>query len=223
MKERLVTLFGIAFVVAVVATGVFYGLVVSRLRAPVEASTSQQVVVAAKALDKGAVLHKSDLKVIQRHANEIPAGAHSRIEQVLGATLVDHVSENDPVVGSKLFNPRLIPKGMRVISVHATDSSGVVSMLQPGHKVDVQIVTMAKGEQIIRTILQKVEVLSASSADSGRPVVNLLVTPEDADILGLADSVARLRFLLRSDADAPRPVSAAVPSSRLMGSVSAAQ
>lgn len=218
MKERLVTLFGIAFVVAVVATGVFYGLLVSRVRTPVEASTAQQVVVAAKALDKGSVLHKEDLRVVSWVRKDAPAGVHSRVEQVIGATLIDNVAENDVVSDARIVTPRAIPSGMRVISVHATDSSGVVAMLRPGHKVDVQVVAArGGGDQIIRTILQSVEVLSASPSDGGRPVLNLLVTPQEADLLGLGDTVARLRIVLRNGADLAKPASATIPSSQLTG------
>lgn len=218
MKERLVTLFGIAFVVAVIATGVFYGLIVSRMRTPVEASTAQQVVVAARPLDRGAVVGKGDVRTISWSGKNAPAGAVSRVEQVIGATLKESVAENDAISEPRVITPKSIPPGMRVISIHATDSSGVVAMLRPGHRVDVQVVAGGRaGDVSIRTILQGVEVLSVSPSDGGRPVLNLVVTARQADLLGLADTVARLRVVLRNDKDAATPASAGIPSSQLLG------
>src|SRR5258708_3112581 len=204
MKNKLVPLLGIAFVVALVATGIFYGLFVSKMRnAP---NPRYSVVVAARALPRGTVLQPSGLKVAGVEAVEAPKGAYTSVDQVAGLTVLDAVKENDPVVDSRISSHRSVPIGMRAISVHVTDSSGVVAMLQPGYKVDVQVVTAgARGELNLRTVLQNIEVLTTSPADNGRPRVNLLVAPEDADLLGLADSSARVRIALRNPGDSARP------------------
>ncbi|HYZ87025.1 MAG TPA: Flp pilus assembly protein CpaB [Bryobacteraceae bacterium] len=219
MKEKIITLFGIAFIVAVIATGVFYGLVVARVKAPAESAGEQQVVVAAKPIDRGAVLAKADLKAVPWTGKELPQGAVTRVDQLVGATLLEGVGPNDPVTEARVITPKAIPSGMRVISVHATDSSGVVAMLRPSHRVDVQvIVNNSRGEQSIRTILQSVEVLSVSTSEATKPVVNLLVAPEEADVLGLADTVARVRLLLRNGSDSGRPTSTQYPVSQLLSS-----
>ena len=91
---------------------------------------------------------------------------------------------------------------MRAITtVHASDSSGIVGMLRPGYKVDVQMVST---ESDLRTILQNVEVLSLNNAGDGHtnvPVVTLLVNPEGAVLAGLGDSTARVRLTLRNPLD----------------------
>jgi Flp pilus assembly protein CpaB len=94
---------------------------------------------------------------------------------------------------------------MRAISIHATDSSGIISMLRPGYKVDVQLVS---NQAELRTILQDIEVLSVNPAGDGRapvPVVTLLVDPQGADMAGLGDSTAHLRLALRNPLDEGKP------------------
>jgi Flp pilus assembly protein CpaB len=46
-------------------------------------------------------------------------------------------------------------------------------------------------------------------------VVNLVVTPEDAELLGLADSTTRVRLVLRNPSDVSRRPQAVLPASSL--------
>lgn len=157
MKKELVSLFGVAFVVAVMATGIFYGLLVGKLE---QAEKKAQAAPAQSPQQKLA------------EARGTPEGAL-----------------------------RAIPPGLRALSLHVSDSAGVVGLLRPGLKVDVQVVRTLGPEAELRTVLQNVEVLNLGSAEGGRPVVNVLLKPEDADLAGLADSTARVRLLLRNPED----------------------
>lgn len=214
MKQKLVPLLGIAFVVALIATGIFYGLFVGKLQ---NTTPRYSVVTAARELPRGAILQASDLKVGTVDAAEPPKGAYTSVEQVVGQTVLDTIKDGSPVVDSRLASHRSVPVGMRAISIHVADSSGVVSMLQPGNKVDVQLVSPGpRNEPSLRTVLQNIEVLSTSVAENSRPVVNLIVAPEDADVLGLADSTARLRLTLRNSADHDRSLLGIVPASSLL-------
>lgn len=214
MKQKLVPLLGIAFVVALIATGVFYGLFVGKLQNTVP---RYSVVTAAHDLVRGTVLQASDLKVGVVEAADPPKGAYTSVEQVVGQSVLDSLKEGAPVVDAHLASHRSVPVGMRVISIHVADSSGVVSMLQPGYKVDVQLVSPGpKNEPSLRTILQNVEVLTTGVAENSRPVVNLLVTPPDADVLGLADSTARLRLTLRNSSDQERAPLGILPASTML-------
>jgi pilus assembly protein CpaB len=66
-----------------------------------------------------------------------------------------------------------------------------------------------RGEGYVKTILQNVQVLSAGQKYQhdveGKPVsvqsVNLLVSPEEAELLTLANSEARLQLVLRNPID----------------------
>ena len=203
MKQKFVPLFGIAFVVAVIATGVFYGLFVGKLRSASD-SPRYAIVVAKHPIVRGSVLQDSDVHVAA-WSGTIPPGTFTGTEKVIGFTAIDGIPEGQPVTETKLATHKAIPQGMRAISVHVSDSTGVVSMIAPGNKVDVQVVSTGRGEPALRTVLQNVEVLSVASPDNSRLVVNLLVSPEDGDVIGLADSVARVRLALRNPADDARP------------------
>ncbi|MBK9166141.1 MAG: Flp pilus assembly protein CpaB [Bryobacterales bacterium] len=207
MKKNLVPLLGIAFVVAIVATGVFYGLFVSRIE-NASARRGPSVVVAARNLDRGAVLDQEDLRLVPWPSDETPDGVFSSIEAAAGKTILQPVLAHEPVLARRIAGgdgDSGVPRGMRGISITVGDSAGVVALLQPGHRVDIQVVTPPQQNvnPELRTLLQDIEVLAVRLAPDGRedPVVTTLVTPEQADMLALGDSGARLRLLLRHPLD----------------------
>src|SRR5262249_51040504 len=140
-----------------------------------------------------------------------PKGAFADINHVSGMTLMAAVQENEPIVQGRVATKDSgagaglgIAPGMRAVSIHAADSSGVVGLLKPGSKVDVQLVTGQGAQPELRTILQNIEVLQVNSTGDGRnsaPVITLLMNPEGADMAGLGDSTARLRLTLRNPLD----------------------
>jgi pilus assembly protein CpaB len=217
-KRNLFLLLCIAFVAAAASTGVFYGLLGSRLR---EASTSaprQSLIVATRNLDRGTVVVSGDLKVSTWSGAEPLKGGYTSLDQVVGKTIYEPVGENEPITQTRLASRdgsvgTGVATGMRAVSVRASDSSGVLRLLRPGNRVDVQVVASVHGaEPSLRTALQNLEVLSIDAPESGgrtaAPVVTFLATPAEADQLGLADSAARIRLLLRNPLDrgaGPRP------------------
>jgi pilus assembly protein CpaB len=211
-KKNLVTLLGIALVVALVSTGVFYGLFVTKLKSE---NSGRTLVVAAKQLEAGTVLAASDVKAVAWPAEELPQGAFEKPGQVVGKTLFGTLSPAEPVLTTRLASEdgggqsAGIPAGMRAVSVHISDSSGVMSLLHAGHHVDVQVI-LPKSQNtgaLVRTALESIEVLAVNNkAESNSqgfnlPVVTLLVKPADADVLALADSGARIRLALRNPLD----------------------
>jgi Flp pilus assembly protein CpaB len=100
---------------------------------------------------------------------------------------------------------------MRAVSIHVTDSTGVLALLKSGQKVDVQVVVgRGSGKDVeteVRTALEGLSVLTVapqpeqSSQGQTLPVVTLLAKPADADILALSDSGARVRLTLRNPLD----------------------
>ncbi len=211
-KKNLVTLLAIAFMVALVATGMFYGLFVTKLMSN---GSGKTVVVAAKPLEAGAVLTADDVKSVAWPAEELPQGSFEHPEQVTGKTLFGSLSPAEPVLAARLASEEGggqsagVPAGMRAISVHVSDSSGVMSLLHAGHKVDVQVVIPKTNDASaqLKTAMEGLEVLAvsnkaeASSQGFSLPVVTLLAKPSDADILALADSGARVRLTLRNPLD----------------------
>ncbi|MEO5924398.1 MAG: Flp pilus assembly protein CpaB [Bryobacteraceae bacterium] len=212
-KKNLVTLLAIAFMVALVATGMFYGLFVTKLKSN---DSGKTLVVAAKSLEAGTIIAEGDVKSISWPAEELPKGSYERPEQVNGKTLFGSLSEAEPVLVTRLASEdgggqsAGIPAGMRAISVHVSDSSGVVGLLHAGHKVDVQVVIpkTSEGSAQLRTAIEDLQVLAVNSKAEltsqgfNLPVVTLLAKPAEADILALADSGARIRLTLRNPLDA---------------------
>jgi Flp pilus assembly protein CpaB len=212
-KNSMLKLLGIALVVAIISTGVFYGLFVNKLSS--NAGSGKTLVVAAKEIKAGRVLAAEDLKTIPWPADELPKGASETIPQVAGKTVIDALSEGEPILDSRLASSAgtagaNIPTGMRAVSVHVTDSTGVMALLRAGQKVDVQVLVGKKGspnEAQLRTAIEGLQVLSVipqpeqSSQGNNLPVVTLLAAPAEADILALADSGARVRLTLRNPLD----------------------
>jgi Flp pilus assembly protein CpaB len=62
MKRNMVPLLGIAFVAAIICTGIYYGLFAGKLRSSSEIP-GHSVVVAARDLDRGTVIQASDLRI----------------------------------------------------------------------------------------------------------------------------------------------------------------
>jgi pilus assembly protein CpaB len=213
-QNNLAKLLGISLVVAIIATGVFYGLVVNKLSS--STGSGKMVVVAAKAIPAGTVLAESDVRPIPWPVDGTPVGAFQTASQVAGHTVLAPLTQGEPVLETRLASAEKgsggsgVPTGMRAVSVHVSDSSGVLAKLAPGQIVDVQVLVTRKstnGEPELRTILEGVPVLSVnpqsepSSQGSNLPAVTLLTNPGDADILALADSGARVRLALRNPLD----------------------
>ena len=224
MRKSLLPLLGIAFAVAILATAVFYGLFLSKFQSGSAAGAGPPVVVAARDLDRGTALKPADVKVVNWGGAPLK-GALSSPEQVAGLRLVGAVQENEPLTQARVASAKSgggvgIAAGMRAVSVHVVDSSGVVALLRPGHQVDVQVVaapdTQRQEDVRIHTMLQRMEVLSVSTqleSSTGRfpgQVITLRATPAEADLLGLADSMARIRVTLRNPMDEQRQKLASV-------------
>ncbi len=105
-------------------------------------------------------------------------------------------------------------EGKRACAVKVDDVVGVAGFVTPGTRVDVLISGVPPNswnnqETESHTILQNIEVLSAGTDiqkdAEGKPkqvqVVNLLVTPEQAQDLSLAASQMRIQLVLRNPLD----------------------
>ena len=212
MKRNIVPLLGIAFVVAIAATGIFYGLFVGKINDAKANAPRTSVVVAARAISSGTVLKATDVRLMPWSGSEPIKGALATVGDVVGKTVFSPVDESEPVTQARLATKASsgginIAQGMRAICVTISESGGILAMLRPGHRVDLQAVTGHQGgEPRIRTILQDIEVLSVNPTEQAQgrpsaPTVTLLVMPRDADQLALADSATKVRLLLRNPTD----------------------
>jgi pilus assembly protein CpaB len=211
-KNNLVKLLGVALIVAIVSTGIFYGLFVNKLSS--SSGSGKTLVVAVRTLKPGTVVQAPDVRTVPWPTDQLPKGTFGTVDQVVGSTVFDTISEQELVLESKLASTQSgggagVPTGMRAVSVHVTDSTGVMSLLHTGQRVDVQVVVVNKnsGETSVRTALEGLSVLAVapqteqSSQGHTLPVVTLLAQPAQADVLAAADSGARVRLSLRNPLD----------------------
>jgi pilus assembly protein CpaB len=223
MNRRVLTILLLAFVIAGACAFLVYRVIGNRLVAAKPVMTNS--VVAANAdIKLGSVLTASNLTTIQI-AGTPPKGAILKPEDAIGRGVVSDIYQGEPVLESRLAAvgsggglAATIPQGMRACAVKVDEVVGVAGFVTPGMRVDVLISGIppdAKGDVATegvqsRTILQNIQVLSAGTdiqkdaEGKAKPVqvVNLLVTPEDAETLSLASNQqVKIQLVLRNPLD----------------------
>lgn len=231
MNRRLATVLFSAFVVAALCSYLVYRVIGNRLGVVQPKAT--QVIVAATDIKLGSVLRDVDLTTAN-FVGSLPKGAILKKQDAIGRGVVSELYQGEPVLDSRLAAvgsggglAATIRQGMRACAVKVDEVVGVAGFVTPGMRVDVLIsgnppgpVNVAEGQKV-RTLFQNVEVLSAGTdiqKDSeGKPksvqVVNLLVTPEQAEMLSLASTQTHIQLVLRNPLDTEV---AQVPGSALM-------
>ena len=164
-------------------------------------------------LKSGTVIVAADVSTIQWPGVHTPKGTFETVDQVIGKTVFDAIGSEELVAETHLASKQSgggsgVPAGMRAVTIHVTDSSGVMGMLRTGQKVDVQVVLGKTGaETTVRTALEDLQVLAVNTTGEGTsqgtilPAVTLLAGPAQADVLAAADSGARVRLTLRNPLD----------------------
>jgi pilus assembly protein CpaB len=218
MNRRLLNILLIAFVIAAGCSYIVFRLVGNRLSGTRQTST--HVVAAATDIKLGTVLRDADLTTVEI-AGTLPKGVILKKENAIGRGVISNLYLGEPVSENRLAAPgsggglaATIPQGMRATAVKVNEVVGVAGFVTPGMRVDVLITGNPPGGattqgSLVRTLLQNIEVLSAGTDiqrdAEGKPlqvqVVNLLVTPTQAEILSLASSETRIQLVLRNPLD----------------------
>src|SRR5436305_8375331 len=232
MNRRVSTILLFAFVVALVASYLVYR-VADAQRRPVGPKITK-IVVAARDLEIGTVIHDTDLKTSQ-WVGAIPKGVLASQQAIVGRGVVSQVYEGEPIRDNRLAAAgsggglaATIRPGMRACAVRVNDVVGVGGFVVPGMRVDVLIAGNTPGSgnaegPRVKTLLQNIEVLSAGTNiqkdNEGKAVqvqvVNLLVTPEQAEVLSLASNETRIQLVLRNPLDTETPKTPSVAMSSL--------
>jgi len=218
MNQRLLSVLAFAFIVSAGASLLLYRLLAGKVTTPV-APGATKLILAAHALEPGALLRDADLRVGE-WTGTVPEGALRKTEEIVGRGVISPIFSNEPVVESRLA-PKgggaglaaLIPKGMRAVAIRVNEIAGVAGFAVPGMRVDVLVSGSPPGSAVVggvtKTLLQNVQVLSAGQNfqkdAEGKPVsvqvVNLLVTPEQAEMLSLASNQTTIQLVLRNPLD----------------------
>lgn len=218
MNQRLISVLAFAFIVSAGASLLLYRLLSSRVPAQA-APRSNKLILAARDLEPGTLIRDADLRLGDWTGGP-PEGALQKREDIVGRGVISPIMAGEPMVESRLALKgggaglaALIPRGMRAVAIRVNEIVGVAGFAVPGMRVDVLVSGSPPGAAaqggITKTLLQNVQVLSAGQNfqkdAEGKPVtvpvVNLLVTPEQAEMLSLASTQTSIQLVLRNPLD----------------------
>jgi pilus assembly protein CpaB len=220
MDRRFLTVLGVSLVFALVVSGIFYQVTARAGTSKAAPATVaiKDVVVAAKALSVGLTVKREDLKISKLPQDGFPKGAFSKVEEVIDRPVISNILVDEPVVEGRLavrgsgqgLGP-IIPVGMRAVSVRVNDVAGVAGFVLPGMRVDVLVTGRPPSSDgtVTSTCLQNILVLSAGQTIQPdargqampAPTVTLLGTPDQAEILTLANQEGHIQLVLRNGSD----------------------
>ncbi len=219
MNRRLTTILFLAFVVAAISSYAVYRVAGKQMRPAPQARTTR-IVVPSRDLEIGTLIRDVDLTTAE-WIGAPPKGTLTSKDAAIGRGVVSEIYQGEPIVDSRLAPAgsgggmaATIRPGMRACAVRVNDVVGVGGFVLPGMRVDVLIsgvrpgAAQAEGPKV-RTLLQNIEVLSAGNNiqkdNQGKPVqvpvVNLLVTPQQAELLSLAGNETKIQLVLRNPLD----------------------
>jgi pilus assembly protein CpaB len=219
MNRRLLLILVSAFVIAAAGSYLVYRVVGNRLAATQQRGT--RVIVAVNDVKLGSVLRDTDLSTTDI-SGPLPKGAILKRQDAIGRGVVSDLYQGEPILESRLAAvgsggglAATIRRGMRACAVKVDEVVGVAGFVTPGMRVDVLIsgnppgpANTTEGTKV-KTLLQNIEVLSAGTDiqkdAEGKPqqvqVVNLLVTPDQAELLSLASNQTKIQLVLRNPLD----------------------
>lgn len=220
MKRMPVLLLISAIVISAIC-GLYVYRAVSSSSSSARLHSMTEVVAAASDIKLGTILTADKLTSV-RLAGPMPKGVLLKRDEAIGRGVIADLYAGEPILESRLAPEgsggglaATIRQGMRACAVKVDDVVGVAGFVTPGMRVDVVISGNPDGhvasnqETQARTLLQNIQVLSAGTNiekdTEGKPrsvkVVNLLVTPEQAQILSLASHYAEIQLVLRNPLD----------------------
>ena len=202
------------------ARGWLYRLVGVRMAASKPVATTR-VVAAAKDIPLGAVLTSADLTTMTI-AGAAPKGAILKPEDAIGRGAITQIYQGEPILESHLAGlgsggglaPTIPPRHASVRGEGGR--SGGRSRIRDSRACAwtfwfpaIRRAKAAAEGVVTKTILQNIQVLSAGTDiqkdAEGKPqqvqVVNLLVTPEQAETLSLASNSLKIQLVLRNPLD----------------------
>jgi len=219
MDRRFVTVLGVSLVFALVVSSVFYQMTAHSATNKNAAQEQKDLVVASKPLSVGLMVKAPDVKLIKVPADQFPKGGYSKIEDVTDRSIISNILQDEALVDGRLgakggglgLAPQ-IPVGMRAVTIRVTDTASVAGYVQSGMHVDITVTghPPSDGSTLTKTFLQNIPVLSAGTNlqpdPKGQatpvPTVTLLVNPDQAEILTLANNGGgQIQLILRNSGD----------------------
>ena len=220
MNKRLLSVLIFAFLVSAGASVALYQLISSRVTVNAKAPAAE-VLVAARNMEIGTLIKDSDFKMVE-WPGALPPGAIVKKEDAVGRGVIIAIYDSEPIIESRLAPKGAgaglaanIKPGMRAVALRVNDVNGLAGFVIPGMHVDVLISGTPPNNPnptagaVAKTLLQNIEILSAGQNiqkdAEGKPVVvnlvNVLVTPDQAEVLNLATNDTRVQLVLRNPID----------------------
>ncbi len=232
-QTRTLVVLVVAVLTASAASYAVYRAIASIPARTVEVPTSFAV-VAAKPMSMGTMVTRASIKLVPWPSQTPMAGGFSDIDAVVDRGLLASVVENEPLSESKLAPkhagaglPPSIPPGMRAMSVKVDEVVGVAGFVVPGTHVDVMVILPQKDDSVARVVATNIGVLTAGTrsdqenAKEGKStpstVITLLVSPDDAERIALAQVEGRLMLSLRNPMDTVATETRGVRTGGLLG------
>lgn len=195
-----------------------YQLISTRVTAGAASHPATKTIfVASRDLAPGALVTERD--ITEQSYISVPDGAITKKEEIVNRGVITAIHRDTPFFDGTLAKAgegagfaTIIPAGMRAFTVKVNEVVGVAGFAVAGMHVDVLVAGTPPGAQaagsISRTLLQNITVLSAGQNyqkdAEGKPVlvqvVNLLLTPAQAEVMNLATD-ERIQLVLRNPTD----------------------
>lgn len=179
-----------------------------------------QVLVASSDIAPGVPLDETNVAFKKWPLDAVPQGAVVKQEQYVERSLKAAAVTGEVIMQAKLGEKGVfgasseIPDGMRAVTVSVDPTKTHSGQIQPGDRVDVLVTYKYRGDRGMssrtKSILEYIEVFSvdnrrASVTDEKQEVsaknISLLVTPDNANLLMLAENKGTLHLALRHKGD----------------------
>mgnify|MGYP001488340087 CR=1 FL=1 len=192
----------------------------ARQPAPVE---TVPIYVAMHNINLGDPIDAKMVSLQQWPKDKLPPGAISHLEDIEGRRPRSTIIHGEPILDGKLLAPgqladpiTAIPKGYRLKTISVDAEKSAAGLLSPGDRVDVQLFVRRDERNGInaaktKTILQNIRVFAVDqtvqrSPDGGdertiAKTVSLLLTPEQASKLTLAENLGQVSLIPRNPND----------------------
>ena len=179
------------------------------------------VLVATVDISPGVLLNTQNCEFREFPAKGVPHDAVRSKEQYNERGLLVPVMAGDIIRQTKLgargdiAASASIPPGMRTVSIQVNDTKTHSGLLQPGDRIDLQVTYEVRNADSLRltksaTLLEYIEVFASDafrnleageSKEINAKNITLLVTPEQANIIQLANRRGELVPIMRSRTD----------------------
>jgi pilus assembly protein CpaB len=189
------------------------------------------VLVATTDIPPGIPLNESNVAFKKVPRDLVPPGAVTKPEEYADRSLRVAAVANETIFSAKLNEPGMfgasceIEPGMRVVSVAVDATKTHSGLMQPGDRVDVLVTYKVRNDSGMinktKTVLEYIKVFATDNrratvvqsdeeGDYQAKNISLLVDPEQANLLMLAESKGKIHLALRNEKDTATADAAAV-------------